>query len=254
VNYASDYTRYYPDNTSLRRIVFSAGGGMLLATLISYSIGALLATAVNMSDPISNLPSVLPSWYLVPFLFVVIWSCVANNVLNTYTAGLALLALHVNLDRWVSVIVAGVMSAGFVYYCIFVSNFVNSFENFLLIQLLWLCPWVSMELVDFKVRNGRYDVDALHSWGSGAYWYRGGVNWKRLLILAISVVAALPFMNATLIHNSWDLKTLGGADVSYLVGMIVGGGLYWLSRLQELRGERRAQAERDSALGAGTAR
>jgi NCS1 family nucleobase:cation symporter-1 len=235
VNYASDYTRYYADDTSRKRIVLSAGSGMFVSTLICYSIGALLATAVNMNNPIASLPTIMPNWYLVPFLFVVIWSCVANNVLNTYSAGLALLALHVRLERWLSVVIAGLLSAGFVYYCIFVSNFVTTFTNFLLIQLLWLAPWIAMELVDFAMRGGRYDVDALHQWGGGAYWYNHGVNWARLGILVLAMAAATPFMNATLIHNSWDTTTLGGADVSWVVGMVVGGGLYWLERLYEVR-------------------
>jgi purine-cytosine permease-like protein len=235
VSYASDYTRYYTDETNRTRIVLYSGGGLLLSSLICYLIGAALATAVNMNNPISNLPKVMPGWYLIPFLFVVIWSCIANNVLNTYTASLALLALHVNVQRWLSVLAAGVLSAGFVYYCLFVSNFDTSFENFLLVQLLWLCPWVAMELVDYILRQGRYDIEGLHSWGSGVYWYRRGVNWKHLLILFVAIGAAVPFTDTALIHNSWDINTLGGADVSYLVGMVVGGGLYWLVSRHENR-------------------
>ena len=49
----------------------------------------------DMGDPVANLPKVLPGWFLIPFLFVVVWSAIANNVLNVYSAGLALLALHV---------------------------------------------------------------------------------------------------------------------------------------------------------------
>jgi len=41
----------------------------------------------------------LPTWYLIVFLAVVIWSSIASNVLSLYSAGLGLLALRVVVPR-----------------------------------------------------------------------------------------------------------------------------------------------------------
>jgi NCS1 family nucleobase:cation symporter-1 len=77
VNYASDYSRYLPTSTSLKRVVLMSALGMGIASVAGALIGTVLATAVDMSNPIANLPKVLPGWYLVPFLLVVIWGAIA---------------------------------------------------------------------------------------------------------------------------------------------------------------------------------
>jgi nucleobase:cation symporter-1, NCS1 family len=213
VNYCSDYTY--------------AGGGMLVATVLSYTIGALLATVVDMTDPVANLRAVLPSWFLIPFLFVVVWSAVANNVINVYSAGLALLALHVQVKRWLSVTFVGVLTAAFAYYAIVVSDFSSAMTEFLLLQLIWLAPWVVMELVDYAGRRGDYEMEALHTWGTGSYWYQNGWNWVPLGIFAVAIAASIPFANHQLLHTRFATDTLGGADLSAFVAMLVAATLYW---------------------------
>lgn len=226
VNYGSDYTRYYPQSTSLKAIFNWAFLGMFIPTIIIYPVGAALATVVDMSDPVASLPNILPTWFLAPFLFIVIWSCVANNVLNTYTAGLALLALHVKVKRTISVSLVGIVAAIFCYYAVFVYNFVPIFQQFLLIQMLWLSPWIALMLMDFVFRRDRYDVQGLHLWGKGSYWYDNGINWAGLAIMLLSIAAELPFANEALFHTKLATDTLGGADISYFVGIIAAVILY----------------------------
>jgi NCS1 family nucleobase:cation symporter-1 len=72
VNYASDYSRYFPSTTSWKRIVVMSALGLAIASVAGSVIGTVLATVVDMSNPIANLPKILPNWYLVPFLLVVI--------------------------------------------------------------------------------------------------------------------------------------------------------------------------------------
>ena len=228
VNYASDYTRYYAKNTSSKRIILWAGGGMLIATMLSYPIGSLLATVVDMGDPIANLPKILPTWYLAPFLFVVFWSCIANNVLNVYTAGLALLTLRIKVKRIVSVSIIGVLAMIFCYFALFVYNFVPIFQQFLLLQMLWLAPWCVLMLTDYKLRKGEYEPQSLHHWGEGEYWYSNGFNGRGIAVFFISIIVSLPFANSELFHTRLATDILGGADISFFVGMIAAFVLYSL--------------------------
>jgi NCS1 nucleoside transporter family len=228
VNYGSDYTRYYPQSTKVSQIFKWAFLGMFIPTLISYPIGAALATTVDMSNPVNNLPNILPTWFLAPFLFIVIWSCIANNVLNMYTAGLALLALHLKVKRWISVLLIGIMAAIFCYYAIFVYDFTPIFQQFLQLQIIWLAPWVALMLIDYVYRRGQYKVNDLHLWGRGSYWYNNGFNWAGLGILVVSVLISLPFSNSTWISTPLSRDVLGGADISYFVGIIVAVVLYLL--------------------------
>ncbi|MEO5729728.1 MAG: cytosine permease, partial [Byssovorax sp.] len=93
-NYAADYSRYLPEDADVTHVALYSGLGMGVAGVVGSSIGALLATLVDMHDPLSNVPRLLPTWYLLLFLAAVIWGAVANNVMNLYTAGLGLLALR----------------------------------------------------------------------------------------------------------------------------------------------------------------
>jgi nucleobase:cation symporter-1, NCS1 family len=226
VNYGSDYTRYYPQSTKVGQIFKWAFLGMFIPTLISYPIGAALATTVDMSNPVNNLPAILPTWFLAPFLFIVIWSCIANNVLNTYTAGLALLALHLKVKRWLSVVLIGIIAAVFCYYAIFVYDFTPIFQQFLQLQMIWLAPWVTLMLMDFVYRREHYDVQGLHLWGKGSYWYNNGFNWAGLAIMIIAILVSLPFANSTLFSTAFARDVMGGADISYFVGIIVAVLLY----------------------------
>jgi nucleobase:cation symporter-1, NCS1 family len=233
INYASDYSRYFRQDTSPRQVAFWAFLGMLVSGLLAGFVGTVLATVVDMSNPIDNLPKILPGWYLVPFLLVVIWGATANNVLNLYTAGLGLLALRIQLPRWIAVAVVGVIATVLTCVAVFVYNFMSLYAQWLSLTLILLCPWGAILLVDYYVRRGSYDEQALHSWGTGPYWYSGGVNWPALGVYAAGVVCALAFANSTLWASPIATHVLGGADLSLFAGLIVTGVLYYfLARAQ----------------------
>lgn len=231
-NYASDYSRYLPDGTSSKQVALYSGLGMGIANVLGCFIGALLATLVDMNDPLGNVPQILPTWYAVLFLVAVLVGAVANNVLNLYTAGLGLLALHVRAPRWVAVVLIGVIAMVLTYIAIFLYDFMALYAQFLLLSLCFLSPWVAILLVDYFLRRGRYDVDGLHTWGSGRYWFRNGVNWPALGIYALGIVVSLAFSNPTLWTNPIAVNYLGGADISLFVGFVLTGSLYYLVERQ----------------------
>lgn len=233
MNYASDYSRYFPTSTSWKSIVFMSGLGMLVSTGLGSLIGTVLATLVDMSNPVANLPKILPSWYLVPFLFVIIWGAIANNVLNLYTAGLGLLALRIYVPRWVAVCIVGVLATTLTCIAVFVYNFMSLYAEWLSLTLILLSPWTAILLVDYFVRRGRYDVEALHTWNTGPYWYSKGWNWPTLGVYLIGVVAAFAVTNSALWSSPISTRFLGGGDLSLFAGLIITGVLYYLvARLQ----------------------
>jgi NCS1 family nucleobase:cation symporter-1 len=228
INYASDYSRYFRSDTKPRQVVFWAFLGMFGSSVLAGLVGMVLATLVDMSNPIANLPKILPGWYLVPFLVVVIWGATANNVLNLYTAGLGLLALRIKVPRWMAVAFVGAIAAILTFIAVFVYNFMSLYAEWLSLTLILLCPWGAILLVDWIVRGGRYDVQALHTWGRGPYWYRGGVNWPALGVYLVGILAALSVANCTLWASPISTHVLGGADLSLFAGFIVTGLLYYL--------------------------
>ena len=242
VNYASDYSRYLPRATSLKQVVFWAALGMGLSSAVGAAIGSALATTVDMSNPITNLPKVLPGWYLVPFLIVVIWGTTANNVLNLYTAGLGLLALRIAVPRWIAVCLVGVIATALTIIAVFVYNFMSLYAEWLSLTLILLTPWAAILLTDFVVRHGRYNVAGLHTWGKGPYWYRGGINWAPLGIYVVGVIASLSVANSTLWTSPISKNLLGGADLSLFAGLIVTGLLYYFVSRSQFRASAGAEA------------
>ncbi len=228
VNYASDYSRYFPTNISWKRIAVMSALGVGVSAVFGSLIGTVLATVVDMSNPVANLPKILPSWYLVPFLLVVIWGAIANNVLNLYTAGLGLLALRVRARRWIAVCIVGSLATVLTCIAVFIYNFMSLYAEWLSLTLILLTPWAAILLVDYFVRRGQYDVEGLHTWGRGPYWYRGGVNWPALVVYLLGIVAALAVANSTLWASPISTQLLGGADLSLFAGLLVTGILYYL--------------------------
>ncbi|HET7171894.1 MAG TPA: cytosine permease [Gaiellales bacterium] len=227
VNFASDYSRYLPRDASPRAIV----GWVTLATVLPGwlygGLGVVVGTLVDTSDPIGNLPNVLPDWFLLPFLIVVIGGVVANNVMNSYSSGLNLLALGVRIERYKSVFIDGVITVAAACYALFVNDFSTVFVEFLSLLVILLAPWAGIYLVDFYRRRGHYESHDLLRTSGGAYWYRDGVNWTALSSLLVGVVAGGLVANTAKFQGFVAMDYLGGADLSPIVGMAVGAGLYY---------------------------
>jgi NCS1 family nucleobase:cation symporter-1 len=233
VNYAADYSRYYAESTSRTQLVLFTSLGIALASIVGGIMGTLLATAVDMSNPIANLPKILPSWYLVLLLIAVIWGATANNVLNLYTAGLGLLALRIVVPRWIAVCLVGGIAAILTFIAVFIYDFTSLYAEWLSLTIILLAPWAAIILVDYFVRRGRYDIQGLHTWGKGPYWYSGGINWPALGVYVVGVLAALALANSTL-WTSPLTKLVGGADLSLFAGLLVTGALYYLLATRQL--------------------
>jgi NCS1 family nucleobase:cation symporter-1 len=234
VNYASDYSRYFPTSTSWKRIVLMSMLGMGISAILGSLIGTVLATVVDMSNPIANLPKILPGWYLLPFLLVIIWGAIANNVLNLYTAGLGLLALRIHAPRWLAVCLVASLAAALTCIAVFVYNFMSLYAEWLSLTLIFLTPWTAILLVDFFVRRGQYNVEALHTWGMGPYWYSNGFNWSALGVYLLGILASFAVANSTLWASPISTNLLGGADLSLFAGLIVTGALYYLVARRQL--------------------
>ncbi len=74
--------------------VFLLGFGLLLA-----GSSTSLSSAIN-ADPIGALATILPTWYLVPFVIVAVLGLVGGAVLDIYSSGLTLLAAGLRVPRW----------------------------------------------------------------------------------------------------------------------------------------------------------
>src|SRR5215472_4357083 len=219
VNTGADYSRYLPRRSSGPGVVFWTTFGSSIAPAFLLAFGLLLAgssakllSAIN-SDPIGALSTILPTWYLVPFVLVAVLGLVGGAVLDIYSSGLTMLAVGVPLPRWSAALIDGVlMIAGTIYVVFFSSNFIGPFEGFLITLGVPISAWCGVMLADILLRRTAYaDADLFSS--SGRY---GAVRWAPAALL----------VGATGI--GWGLVTNGYASwlswQGYLLGPFGLGG------------------------------
>ncbi len=232
----NDYSRYLPRTTPRRRTFLAATFGPGIPSVLLEVLGALAATVTTKTLAIQGLgiPAVLPSWFVVPFLLFAIVQLFAINTLDLYSSGVTLQALGVPVRRWGAVIIDTVIVAIVTGLVLFNGNFYNDLTGFFLYIVVWLAPWFGILIVDWALRRGRYDARALADPAAGEHRHVQGVRPAAIIALVLGMVAALLWINASFavppfigpLSNA--IPSFKGSDFSWLLGVVVGGGVYWL--------------------------
>ena len=225
--FVSDYTRYLPANTSGRRLFWAIYAGSVLATFFSCAIGAYLAALLPALGPVAAIGAVSGKWALI----IMALSLMNANTFNAYTGAFQVLAFASMWRRFRSESAAVrvipylcVMAAGVVTAYLGYQSFVTNLTNFLDVLLVIFIPWSAVNLADyFVVRRGAYDVASFFT-ADGAY---GRFAWRGLLAYAIGLAAEWPFVSQP-DYAGPLVKTLGGADISWLVGWFAAALAYLL--------------------------
>jgi NCS1 family nucleobase:cation symporter-1 len=238
VNTGADYSRYLARRTSGAKItLWTALGGFLPAVLITV-FGVAAATATDMTDPVAGLQAILPNWFFLTYLAVIVGGTITNNFLNTYSSGMSLLALGLKAKRWQAVLVDATIGTALSVYALFVFDFTSSFTSFLSLMVLWIAPWCGVFLADMILRRTHYDVAALYPAGGARKvnpialgWFFGGM-----------ALAALFANSAVFVGPLTGL--VGGGDISIFVGFGVALVGYYVT----MRGRVRPAPESARAL------
>jgi len=198
-----------------------------------------LALGGALTDPVADLPRLLPQWFLLPFLVAVILGSIAANVPNGYTAGLGLLALRLPMGRVASMFAIAAATVVFRVFTLLYGHAIDLYERWLGYLVFWTGPWISIVVVDFFMRGGVYSGAGLMEWGGGSYWYGRGVRWPGVVAFLSGLAASVLFSDSDLYASPLMTRFLGGTDLSFEAGILVSGCLYFvLSRGRGLRAER----------------
>ncbi|GAA1439822.1 purine-cytosine permease family protein [Leifsonia poae] len=191
VNAAADYSRYLPRATRSSGVVGWTTFGSSLAPVILLIFGILLAgsskelnTAIA-ADPIGALASLLPTWFLVPFVIVAVLGLVGGAVLDIYSSGLALLSVGVRVPRFVAAGIDGViMTAGAIYVVFFAGDFLGPFQGFLITLGVPIAAWCGIFIADIQLRKRDYAEKELYD-ARGRY---GSVRWLPIGLIVLGTV------------------------------------------------------------------
>ena len=148
-------------------------------------------------DPIGALTTLLPTWYLVPFIIVAVLGLVGGAVLDIYSSGLALLTLGVKVRRPVAAAIDGViMILGAIYVVFFADDFIGPFQGFLITVGVPIAAWAGIFVADLLLRHQPYGDAELYD-PRGRY---GSVHWPAVLLVLVGTFLG------------WGLVTNGLAD------------------------------------------
>ncbi|WP_270886929.1 purine-cytosine permease family protein [Pedococcus sp. 5OH_020] len=201
INIAADWSRYQHRGAAGSSIVFwnTFGGALAPALLVIYGL-ALAGSDAKLregiaADPIGTLATILPTWFLLPFLAAAILALVSGAVLGIYSSGLTLLSLGVRIPRPRAAFIDGViLTAGTIYVVFFAQSFINPFQSFLITLGVPLAAWAGIMIADVVLRRRDYDEDALFD-ARGRY---GGWDW-----VSVGTMAATSLLGWGLVVNNF---------------------------------------------------
>ncbi|MFE2263727.1 purine-cytosine permease family protein [Streptomyces griseosporeus] len=222
---SADFSRYLPRTASAKAITGWTALGAFVPSVAVCSLGALAATAVDMTDPQTALGAILPRWFEPVFLLALVLGTIAINALTAYSAGLALQAVGLRVRRTVSVLADGTVSVALTLYALLVSDFLDTVSDVLQLTVVLLGPAMTVYATDIALRRNRYDATALADERPGSpFWYRAGVNPAGALALAAGAGAAALSVNT--LYTGPVAEALGGVDVSLPAGVAVTAVVY----------------------------
>lgn len=232
--YVADYSRYLPRDTSARATFRWTYAGSVLGSQWSMTFGALLAACAAPAftrDQVGFLGDLAgPAVLAVAIYLVIVVGKLTINVLNAYGGVMCILTTVTAFDRRshisratriafvlaftaVSVLIALAASA----------DFLDNFKNFVLVLLMVFTPWSTINLIDYYlISRERFDIPALYD-PAGRY---GAWNVPALACYALGIAAQLPF-SAQRLYTGPLTAALGGADISWLVGILVTAAVYY---------------------------
>ncbi|MDD0972505.1 purine-cytosine permease family protein [Pseudomonas fontis] len=232
--YVSDYSRYLPKDVGVGATFWATYLGSALGSTLSFVFGAMAVLAVpagmDTMDAVKLATGAIGPLMLVLFLL----SVISHNALNLYGAVLSLITLlQTFAHRWIPTgksraVLSLVVLSGCCVAAIGASaDFIGHFVDMVLALLVVLVPWTAINLIDFyAIHRGQYDIDSIFRVDGGIY---GRYNPQALLAYAIGILVQIPFMNTPLYVGSVSAH-INGADLSWLVGLVVTSPLYfWLA-------------------------
>ncbi len=255
--YVSDYSRYLPENVGTASTFWATYLGSTLGSTLAFIFGAVAVLAapagVDTMDAVKQVTGPLGPLMLVLFLL----SVISHNALNLYGAVLAVItSVQTFAYRWIPTAKSrAVLSVVIFVACCYAAigastDFVAQLVNLVLALLVVLVPWTAINLIDFyMIHKGKYDIESIFMADGGIY---GRFNPQALIAYAIGILVQIPFMNTPMYAGPIP-ELLGGADLSWVVGLVLTSVLYYgLAMRDRESGRRRAGAAPTPAMARGT--
>jgi NCS1 family nucleobase:cation symporter-1 len=228
--YVSDYSRYMPRDSGARDAFWASYWGCTLGSFLPMVLGVIVGLAAPGSNLVAGLAE-LTGGIAAPVLIIFCIGMAAATAMNLYCGALSTLTVGQTLiptwspgprARICTVIVLLLLSL--LGALLGKAAFLHYYEGFILLLLYVLVPWTAINLVDYYLlRRGQYDVASFFRQDGGIY---GRVNAAAVACYLLGILVQLPFIASSLYTGS-VARSLGGVDVSWIVGLAVTSPVYF---------------------------
>jgi NCS1 nucleoside transporter family len=226
VTWASDYSRFVPRSVSSTSVFWYSYIGMFVPSVWLAILGATIASVTLDTDPAKMVSAVFGEATSILVLLMVLHGPIATNILNVYSAALAALSMDVRLSRTALALIAGIVGYLVTIYFIFAPSFAKAFDNWMVSLLLWMSPWAGVVMADFFVkRKSQINVPELYTSPETSVY--GDINWGGIIAFLAGLVAGWSVQDGLVPALQGPISgLLGGADFSWLFGIVVSGVVY----------------------------
>jgi len=227
VTWASDYSRFVPKKVPSKTVFWYSYFGMFVPTVWLAILGASIASVSASADPARLVTSVFGGFVAVLVMLMVLHGPIATNILNVYSSALAAASAGIRASRLVLGLIAGAVGYGVTIIFLRQPDFAQTFDFWMVGLILWMSPWAGVILADFYLlRKQQVDVGELYADPERSIY--GDVNWVGIGAFVIGLVTGwlFEFGLVTPLQGFVSKELLNGADLSWLVGIVVAGGVY----------------------------
>lgn len=228
--YVSDYSRYMPYSTNDKSVFYASYFGCILGSYLPMVLGVLVAICIGNGDIIQGIMDLTGSMGAI-VIIVLALGIAATNSMMLYCGVLCTLTLgQTFIDGWSPMARARIITAILtmlleIFLAIYgQENFLLIYTNFITVLLYVLVPWTAINLVDYYlVAHGEYHVESFFKRDGGIYGY---FNATAISCYILGILVEVPFMS-TSIYTGPIALTFGGADLSWIIGLLVVSPVYY---------------------------
>ncbi len=233
--YVADYSRYLPSDTPERSVFLATWAGTVVGSQLSMTFGVLVAATAGdafLPNQVGWLGQLAGPAVVAAMVYaLIVVGKLTVTCLNAYGSFMcaATTVTAFSGGRAVSRVARGVFVSAMLLVAALIAiaasaDFLSNFKNFVLLLLMVFTPWSAINLTDYYlVSRERVDIPALYD-RHGRY---GSWNVVAISTYVLGVVVQVPFLAQSL-YTGPVTRALGGADISWIVGLVVPGVVYYL--------------------------
>jgi NCS1 family nucleobase:cation symporter-1 len=227
-------------DTNYSKTFWYTYAGSVLATVWMMLLGVILTTSIPnfLSASGTNLAHQFGGFAFIMFV-TILFGQLSINSFNLYGAFMSTVTTVEPFSKMKvtpkvrGIFIAVIAAIGTLVEILGQGHFLSNFIDFILFISYFLIPWTAINLIDFYVlRHGEYSIKDIFDL-NGKY---GKINKITAISFLVSVIAEIPFMNTSLYVGPAS-KAMGGADVAWILGLVVPSVLYYVMMKRKMQND-----------------